>query len=504
MSGETVSPGEGPAEAPVAWHHRLSVRVRVLSSVLIMCALGLAVSGGVANAIQNSRTLEQVDAASAQEVEEFRNLATQGVDPDSGEPFTSVEQLLLVALSRNVPSEHEKFLSFLDDKPHAYTPGGPPELVKSPEISTAVAAVPNSSNRVVTTDVTTSIGAVRLTVVPVRLDGSDVVGKFAIAFAVDRELGRQRDLMRTYALVALGALLLIGLVGWLVAGRLLRPLRDLRETTQRIGESDLTQRVVVPGSDDISELAQTFNDMLDRLEAAFGTQRQFLDDAGHELKTPLTIVRGHLELMNPDDPRDVEETRALLLDELDRMARLTQDLILLSKADRADFVRFAPMPLGPFTDEVLHKAVALGDRRWRVEARSEATVLADEQRLSQAVLQLADNAVKFSEPGTTIGIGTDVRGDQARVWVRDEGAGVRPADTERIFERFARGSDGNRAEGSGLGLAIVRAIAEAHHGTVEVARQPSGGSVFTMTLPTRHEEADPSGVGVPNDIEADA
>ena len=488
---------------------RVSVRARVLSSVLVMSALGLAASGAVADVIQNRRTAERVDAALAQEVQEFRTLAAEGVDPATGERFSSVQQLLLIALERNVPSENEMFLTYREGRPDQYSAGGLPELASSPDVLAAVAAVDDAAPNVVTTDVEVpDVGRVRLSIVPVSVDGSTASGKYVIAFAVDREMRPQADLMRTYALVALGALLLIGVVGWVVAGRLLRPLRRLRETTQRISETDLSQRVEVAGADDISELGDTFNAMLDRLETAFAAQREFLDDAGHELKTPLTIVRGHLELMDPDDPVDVAETRALLLDELDRMGRLVQDLILLAKAERADFVELGPVDLGPFTDEVLDKARALGPRDWRVDHRAEGVVHADGQRLTQALLQLGHNAVKFSEPGSTIAIGSRLDDDEVRLWVRDEGPGVRPEDVERIFGRFVRGGSEQPSgpghgtgtgtdpggEGSGLGLAIVRAIAEAHHGRVEVAPAHPTGAVFTIVLPQRQRPA-PAGAG---------
>ena len=497
----TVSAGrepvgvEGTGDRPR--RRRVSVRARVLSSVLVMSALGLAASGAVADGIQNRRTAERIDAALAHEVQEFRPLAAEGVDPATGERFSSVQQLLLIALERNVPSENEMFLTYREGRPDQYSAGGLPELASSPDVLAAVAAVDDGAPNVVTTDVEVpTVGLVRLSVVPVRVDGSTASGKYVIAFAVDREMQPQADLMRTYALVALGALLLIGGVGWVVAGRLLRPLRRLRETTQRISETDLSQRVEVAGADDISELGDTFNAMLDRLETAFAAQREFLDDAGHELKTPLTIVRGHLELMDPDDPVDVAETRALLLDELDRMGRLVQDLILLAKAERADFVEVGPVDLGPFTDEVLDKARALGPRDWRVDHRAEGVVHADGQRLTQALLQLGHNAVKFSEPGSTIAIGSRLD-DEVRLWVRDEGPGVRQEDAERIFGRFVRGGSEQPSgpgpgpgpepggEGSGLGLAIVRAIAEAHHGRVEVAPAHPTGAVFTVVLPLR-------------------
>ena len=135
-----------------------------------------------------------------------------------------------------------------------------------------------------------------------------------------REVGNAVEVL---TVVGFGALAVAGLASWLVAGKVLAPIRLVRQTAERIGECDLARRISVGGNDDVAHLASTFNRMLDRLEAAFGAQRRFLDDAGHELRTPITVIRGHLELM-VDDPVDRRETLALVTDELDRMGRIVE------------------------------------------------------------------------------------------------------------------------------------------------------------------------------------
>jgi len=232
-------------------------------------------------------------------------------------------------------------------------------------------------------------------------------------------------------------------------------------------------------------LTTTVNGMLDRLEDAFSSQRELLDDVGHELRTPLTVVRGHLELMDPSDPADAEQVRALALDELDRMNALVEELVTLAKANRPDFVIPEPTDVALLTDEVLTKARPLGERRWVLDALAEETVVdLDPRRITQAWLQLANNAVKFSEPGSTVALGSAVDGDRVRLWVRDEGVGIATEDADRIFERFAR-ADGAGVEGSGLGLTIVRSIAQAHGGEVDLASEPGRGSTFTIVLVRR-------------------
>ena len=304
-----------------------------------------------------------------------------------------------------------------------------------------------------------------------------------MAFAVDR--GRD-DLVRVasiYLLASLGSLVLVGVVGWLVAGRLLKPLRTLRENSQRINETDLTERIPVQGNDDVSELTRTYNQMLDRLQVAIDTQRRFLDDAGHELRTPLTILRGQLEVLDPADSFDVTETRALLLDEIDRMGRMVEELILLSKAQRPDFLVCTTIDLAPFTEDLLEKARSLGDRDWRLQERGAAHFVGDAHRLTQAIMEMALNAVKFSAEGSAISIGSRSSNGEIRLWVRDEGVGLGSGEIDRVFERFSRASSSAGVEGSGLGLSIVDAIATAHGGRVEVDSQRGVGSSFTIVLP---------------------
>jgi two-component system, OmpR family, sensor kinase len=195
-----------------------------------------------------------------------------------------------------------------------------------------------------------------------------------------------------------------------------------------------------------------------------------------------------------ENPGEVAETRALLLDEVDRMARLVGDLILLAKSDRPDFITLAPVGLGGLTADLLAKARGLGDRDWVLDATAEGpdgdpsgdTVLVDEQRVTQAVLQLADNAVKHTCPGDVVAIGSSYDGDVVRLWVRDTGPGVPVAHRAQVFERFGRSLVAPGDEGFGLGLSIVRAIAVAHGGAVTVEDAVPAGAKFVITLPGAH------------------
>jgi signal transduction histidine kinase len=460
---------------------------------MVMTAVGMVVSVATLHIVRARELDRAAKLAVEQEVEEFRAVAESGVDGQTGQPFTSVEELLRVALQHNVPGEHQTFLTMLEGRPLQFDGGDRPvRLEKEQTVLDAVTRAGRGST-VVIRDVETSAGTVRLGIVPVSMppsegpSGESQDGTYVVAVAVGEQRAGLLALTGTHSLVALGALLLAGLVGWVVASRLLSPLAALRSASRRITEQDLAVRIPEShGSDDVSELTRAYNAMLDRLEAGFSAQRELLDDAGHELLTPLTILRGHLELLDTTSPTEVAETRELVLDELDRMSRLVDDLLMLAKAQRPDFVQPKTVRLDALLHEVGDKARGLGDRLWRVEDVPETTVVADPQRLTQALLQLAHNAVRYSDAGTAIVLGCDADATEVRLWVRDEGQGIRPEDMERIFERFGRAASGRGIEGSGLGLPIVAAIASAHAGRVELESTEGCGSTFTIVLP--HKE----------------
>ncbi len=231
--------------------------------------------------------------------------------------------------------------------------------------------------------------------------------------------------------------------------------------------------------------------MLDRLQSAFADQRQFLDDASHELRTPITVIRGHVELLG-DDPGERSRTVALVLDELARMNRMVDDLMLLAKAERPDFLSPGEVDVTDLVMEVLAKASALGDRRWSVSGLVEQTVLADDQRLTQALMQLAANAVRHTRPGDGISIGAAMVAGRLRLSVADTGEGIAPEDRTRIFDRFARAEHGpdrdRRGSAGGLGLPIVTSIARAHGGQVLLDSTLGEGSTFTLLLPVAPHE----------------
>ncbi|WP_081680921.1 cell wall metabolism sensor histidine kinase WalK [Cellulomonas sp. URHD0024] len=467
----------------------LTVRARLLAAVVALSAVAVLTAGGSAFALQTRATDARIDNSLSRAVAALRVVETSA-DPTTGLAWTRTSLLLEESVRSQVPSENEGVLTFIDSTPRWYAALATQalRLDEDPVLVSVLEAVP-PSDPVRTRTVRTPTTEYRLVTVPASIAGDAEQGVFVVAYDRTAELASLHSSFRTFLAVGGLALAIIALVAWFVVGRLLRPVRLLRDTTRRITESDLSERIDVSGRDDLSDLARTVNAMLGRLERAFGSQRELVDDVGHELRTPLTVVRGHLELLDPRDPDDVRATQALALDELDRMQRLVNDLVTLATADRPDFVRYAPTDIGRLTDDVHDKARGLGDRRWVVAARADVVVQLDAQRITQAWLQLLANAHRYSDPGSTVRLGSEVAGDRLLIWVRDEGSGVPPEEMEQIFERFHRGRADRTTHGAGLGLPIVAAIAAAHHGRVFVEQPPahvgSGGAVFVLDLPAR-------------------
>ncbi len=214
--------------------------------------------------------------------------------------------------------------------------------------------------------------------------------------------------------------------------------------------------------------------------------RNFINDAGHELRTPITIIQGHLELMG-DDLQEREETIALVMDELARMTRLVDDLVLLAKSERVDFLRLEWVDAAVLMQEMYLKATALSrDRDWRVENQATGSILVDRQRIAEAMMNLAQNAVQHTMAGTIIMLGSNLDRGKVLFWVQDAGEGILPAEQTGIFERCARVTNARRrsdGSGLGLGLAIVKAIVEAHHGSISLQSNPGTASTFTLVLP---------------------
>lgn len=482
-----VTPAAGE-RTPRPGHRALlaGTRVRILAAFAILTVVSAALALVLIRQVLFNRLDEEVEQNLTQEVAEFRRLV-RGNDPRTGEPFGSdVRRIFDVYFSRNVPDEGEVLLSSIDRRLYRSARAGEREY-RPGEVLRAV-ALRSPLDQPHRGTVGTSTESARYLNVPVEI-GDRVLATFTVAIFPANEREEIEDAVAVAAQVFAAVFLLSLLIAWAAAGRVLAPLRALHETAQSITETDLTQRISVRGRDEVAQLGRTFNDMLDRLETAFAGQRQFVDDAGHELKTPITIVRGHIELLSDDDPDDRRETIELVTDELDRMSRIVNDLLLLAKAEQPDFLRPEQVDVEVLTGELHAKLAAIAPRDWRVESVGKGLIVADRQRLTQAIIALAENATKQTDEGALVALGTFVADGQARIWVRDTGPGIAKSEQARIFGRFSRGSAGRRTEGAGLGLSIVDAIARAHGGRVELSSQPGAGATFTVVVPAPAAEA---------------
>jgi two-component system OmpR family sensor kinase len=451
------------------------VRARVLIFFLVLLVISTAASVLVLRQVLMSRIGDQVERELVPQVDTLRALSEQG-QPANGRPFTGLAQLFDTYLERTAPPPDGGLLTFMDGKPTAFNTQPNAAGLERAFGSVGARQTPSSG------ELDTSLGEARYIAIPVS--AGDETGLLVVAALTAAEREQVESAVRIAIGVSVVTLLLASLFIWLAAGRAIAPLQALSRTARTISETDLSGRIPVRGGDEIAELGRTFNSMLDRLETAFADQKDFLTDVGHELRTPITVIRGHIETLGAS-PREQEEAIAVIQEELERMNRYVDDLLLLTKAPRPDFLRLGPLDLDLFTHDLFAKAGSLGDRDWRLEGTGVGIVVADQHRLTQAVMNLADNAVRHTRSREPIWLGSALAGDQARLWVRDEGPGVDPADRERIFARYVRAkpTDRSRADGAGLGLSIVRAIAEAHGGWAELDSAPGTGSTFTVVIP---------------------
>jgi signal transduction histidine kinase len=303
---------------------------------------------------------------------------------------------------------------------------------------------------------------------------------------------RRRTLyeLRRLTFVAIGGLFLLSLgIGFVVAGRVLRPVGRITRAAQRIQATNLSERIALDGpQDELKTLADTFDAMLDRLDTSFTAQRQFVADASHELRNPLAVIRTNADVALQEPVPDEVRTRLEAVRRAsERMRRLVDDLLALARLELAGGAR-SEVDLAHLVDEVRGELDALARAHGlELEASSEGDlrVVADRDAVKRALANLLDNAFRHSPPSAAVRLAAERRNGWAVLSVADGGTGLTPDEQELVFERFWR-SDASRSResgGAGLGLAIVRRIAESHGGEVGVTSEPGAGATFELRLP---------------------
>ncbi|SRR5579883_2704991 len=456
-----------------------SIRTRILSWYIVLMTFSTLVSSMAIRQVLLVNLQQEVEAYTNHELEEFRRLTKEKNSSTQQARKDNVIAIFNTFLSRNIPHDDTFFITLVDGQFYQSSPEALSGYLRADGklLKYWSGLTQPEKGKKVTSDDT-------ILYVAEPLIKGKTRGVFVIAHSSSNVHKKVDWVLVVFIEVMLAVLAVASVVAWVVAGRVLAPLKLLTETARSISESDLIQRSPEhDGVDEIAELTNTFNEMLDRLQTAFSNQRDFINDAGHELRTPITIIRGHLELLG-DDPQEQRETMELVNDELERMSRIVDDLLLLAKAEQPNFLNPETVDIGLLTRELYTKVKALAERSWLIDDNGTGLIVADRQRLTQAIMNLAQNASQHTVEGDIIALGSEIKNGNAYFWVRDTGEGIALSDKERIFERFARSLRScRRSEGAGLGLSIVQAIAQGHGGHVELASQLGKGATFTIVIP---------------------
>jgi len=406
------------------------------------------------------------------------------------------------------PEFADRFFQFLDPRGH---PDPRRPQFRGNLLNISPQALENATQGFATFDTIPGSGPypVRVLTFPVMVRGR-LVNVLQVGMALEGLHRARRSFLWTLAAVLPLGLLLAGGGGWLLARRALRPVDAMTQAARRIEAENLAERLQGGEADDeLGRLAQTLNEMLERLEAAFAQVRRFSADASHELRTPLTILRGEIEvaLRAPRDPEEYRRVLQSALQEVERLSRLAEDLLLLSRADAGALRLTAePVELDRLVEEAIRQGEILGrERGVRVTLAALAPLVGrgDAKLLKQLLLNLVDNAVKYTSAGGGVSLALraaepiskfEIRnsnlpadaGHWAEIAVQDTGPGIPAEALAHIFDRFYRADEARSREvgGAGLGLCIAKTIAELHGGRIEVESAMGTGSTFRVLLPT--------------------
>lgn len=275
--------------------------------------------------------------------------------------------------------------------------------------------------------------------------------------------------------------------------KLLQPIADITETASLMGEKNLSARINVAGTqNELRDLAVVINDMLDRIEAAYNRQKQFVSDASHELRTPIAVIQGYaglLERWGKDNPDVRDEAIGAISSETKSMKELVENLLFLARHDKKTLsLTYEAFDSAEMLRELIKETEIIATEHRIITGEiAPCEMVADRSSVKQAVRVFVDNAVKYTPPGGAVTVMSKLSGELISITVQDTGPGIKKADLMRIFDRFFRADEARNSQtgGHGLGLAIARIIAVSHGGRIHVKSKPGEGSAFTLELPVK-------------------
>lgn len=406
--------------------------------------------------------------------------------------LTQLDNMLEEKLGFRTPG---KFIQILDN---TGTVGQLSANLQAHPLPISIKALKKASTKEIsfeTLQVKNSKYPIRMVTYPV-VENNEVTNILQIGTSLQTAQETLQKLFFTLLLGVPASLTLASFGGWFMARKSLRPVNDITTTARLITAKNLDKKIEVANpNDEVGMLAETINDMISRLNSSFGQMNQFSSDVSHELRTPLTILRGEMEVALRSQ-RTAEEYREVItsgLEEVERMSLMVEELLLLSKAEHGELrLNISIVPLHSLLESSFDNAMALARGRGvdiAMQGKEGVSVQGDKMRLARVLLNLVDNAVKYTPKGGRVILSLAKEGDEAYISIKDTGIGISKEDQEKIFERFYRVDKSRSREvgGTGLGLAICKRIVEAHGGRISVESEIGKGSTFTVILPVSHK-----------------
>jgi signal transduction histidine kinase len=460
-----------------------NLRARLLAGFALLFLVAGALIVLAARQILLLPVDDRIDRELVREAEALRGFA-HGIDPSTGRPFgTRVKRMFEIYLQHNVPEEHQAFFTFIDgevtlrrgsDMREGLSSGAhlPPGLMKITEPSRGSAP--------------TTAGVLEYLAVPVRAAGTTTGGVFVAAVSRDMAHSEIGPALTSTALTVLILVAVGSFLAWRLAGRILDPVRTMTEAALALSSSNPTGRLDVrEEAGEIARLGSAFNGMLQQLENAFATQERFTGDAVQHLQGPIMAIRKHIGLLQAD-PEGQARRVPLVAEELDRLRTQLDDLSLLAHSTRPDFLHLSTVDLRDVMRSISSAMEGFEVRRWRIESVGPERIVADRDRLTQALLLVAQNAVAHTQEDDVITLGSVVLPEEARLCVRTTRRGGGSGRGERSPERFLRAEGETSYE---IGLAIVKAIAQAHRGRVATSHSSTGDKTVTIVVPVDQPES---------------